>query len=44
MMSQKGTTADYGSEFRPIEQLRRLLEGYPGFKELEMIIENGMDY
>jgi hypothetical protein len=44
MATQKGTTADYGSEFRPTEQLRELLSGHPGFRELSSVIDNGMDY
>jgi hypothetical protein len=44
LASQQGSTADFVSEFRPIEQLWRLLRGHPGFPELERVIASGMDY
>jgi hypothetical protein len=42
--ANKGTTLDYGSEFRPIDQLRKVLGGHPLFPELTEILSNGMDY
>jgi hypothetical protein len=38
------TTLGYGSEFRPLTQLRRILGQHPNFSELEKIISHGMDY
>jgi hypothetical protein len=40
----RDTTLDYGSEFRPLNQLRRILGQHPNFSELEKIISHGMDY
>jgi hypothetical protein len=42
--SQRGTTAGFGSEFRPTSQLKPLLGHHPGYAELETIIDHGMDY
>ena len=42
--SQRGSTVSFGSEFRPVDQLRGLLSQHPGFKELEQILTYGMDY
>ncbi len=38
------TTLGFGSEFRPIEQLRRVIGNHPHFGELVSILENGMSY
>jgi hypothetical protein len=38
------TTLGYGSEFRPISQLKKILGEHPNFPELEKILSNGMDY
>jgi hypothetical protein len=37
-------TLGYGSEFRPVEQLRTILGEHPNFEELETILANGMTY
>ncbi len=42
--SQRGTTVSFGSEFRPVNQLRGLLSKHPGFGELEQVLTYGMDY
>jgi hypothetical protein len=42
--SQRGTTVSFGSEFRPVNQVRGLLSKHPGFGELEKILTYGMDY
>ncbi|MCP4195054.1 MAG: hypothetical protein GY768_31015, partial [Planctomycetaceae bacterium] len=42
--SQKGSTMYYGSEFRPLDDLRKLLGGHPNFEELETVLETGMPY
>jgi hypothetical protein len=39
-----GTTLDYGSEFRPIESIRRIFHGHPLISKLQAIITQGMDY
>ena len=41
---QKGSTADHGSEFRPIDHLRRVVGGHPNFKFLEEMFLNGFEY
>jgi hypothetical protein len=41
---QTGTTLAFGSEFRPIEQLRPLLRRHPGFPELAEVLVTGMPY
>jgi hypothetical protein len=38
------TTLGFGSEFRPIEQLRQVLGKHPHFPELTSILEKGMPY
>jgi hypothetical protein len=44
LKSQRGTTVSFGSEFRPVNQLRGLLSKHSGFGELEQILTYGMDY
>jgi hypothetical protein len=44
LKSQRGTTVSFGSEFRPVNQVRRLLSKHPGFGELEQILMYRMDY
>jgi len=39
-----GTTVDHGSEFRPVEQLRRIVGRHPGFAYLEAMLTSGFDY
>jgi hypothetical protein len=41
---QTDTTLAFGSEFRPVEQLRPLLRQHPGFNELAEMIVTGMPY
>ncbi len=41
---QAGTTLAFGSEFRPVEQLRPLLRQHPGFDELAEILVTGMPH
>jgi hypothetical protein len=38
------TTLNYGSEFCPISQLRKILGNHPNFQELAKVLSNGMDY
>jgi hypothetical protein len=38
------TTLGYGSEFRPLDQLEKVLGGHPKFSVLSGLISNGMDY
>ena len=38
------TTLGYGSEFRPLPQLKKVLGTHPHFAELTVIIRDGMDY
>jgi hypothetical protein len=38
------TTLHYGSEFRPLRQLVKLLGLHPNFPELKKILSKGMDY
>jgi hypothetical protein len=42
--TQAGTTVDFGSEFRPLEQLSPLLRQHPGFAEFAEVIVTGMPY
>lgn len=44
LRGQQETTLAYGSEFRPVEQLRLVLGNHPLFAELETILTKGMDY
>jgi hypothetical protein len=39
-----GTTLDFGSEFRPVEQLEMILGHHPNFNEFKEIVSNGMPY
>ena len=39
-----GTTLGYGSEFRPITQLKPLIGGHPHFAELSRVLKFGMSY
>jgi hypothetical protein len=41
---QKGSTADHGSDFRPLNHLRRVVGGHPNFKFLEEMLQNGFEY
>ena len=41
---QTGSTLAFGSEFRPVEELRPLLRHHPGFDELAEILVTGMPY
>jgi hypothetical protein len=38
------TTLGYGSEFRPLDQLEKVLGGHPEFEALAGLVRNGMDY
>jgi hypothetical protein len=38
------STLGYGSEFRPVEQLRSILGSHPHFAALEIILREGMTY
>ena len=38
------TTLNYGSEFRPINQLESILGGHPHFQQLVTILQEGMDF
>jgi hypothetical protein len=38
------TTLNYGSEFRPLDQLEKVLGGHPEFGVLSELISKGMDY
>jgi hypothetical protein len=40
----EGTTAGFGSEFRPTEQLQRVVGEHPNFKFLERKLEVGFKY
>jgi histone H3/H4 len=42
--TQLGTTAGFRSEFRPISQIKPLLQHHPGYNELGKVILHGMDY
>jgi hypothetical protein len=44
LAAHSDTTLNYGSEFRPIEQLARILGQHPNFDELQKILTSGMDY
>jgi hypothetical protein len=44
LSTHQNTTLGYGSEFRPVEQLRSILGSHPHFTALEVILRNGMDY
>jgi hypothetical protein len=38
------TTLGYGSEFRPVEQLKKVLGGHPQYETLAQLITKGMNY
>jgi hypothetical protein len=38
------TTLAYGSEFRPVPQLKSILGGHPHFPQLQTILQEGMDF
>jgi len=40
----RGTTIDHGSEFRPIEQLERVVGSHPNFSFLKTILKEGFQY
>jgi len=40
----KGTTVDHGSEFRPVEELRKILGQHPHFDTLAKMFTEGFDY
>jgi hypothetical protein len=44
MDSEKDSTLDYGSEFRPLDQLELVIGNHPGFPELKNILSQGMSY
>jgi hypothetical protein len=44
LQDQKGSTLDFGSEFRSLEQIRPLLSNHPGFDELAEVLVTGMPY
>jgi hypothetical protein len=44
LSDQVGTTMSYGAEFRPIDQLKRVLGTHPNFVFFRSILENGMPY
>jgi hypothetical protein len=41
---QQETTLGFGSEFRPIEQLEKVLGGHPNFGFFADVLKNGMSY
>jgi len=42
--SESDTTLGFGSEFRPLDQLRKVLGGHPNFPFLEEYVSTGMPY
>jgi len=42
--SNKGTTLDYGSEFRPVKTLKPLIGGHPNFEKFAAVLSHGMPY
>jgi hypothetical protein len=42
--ANRNTTLDYGSEFRPLHQLEKILGTHPHFQKLSKILSNGMFY
>ena len=40
----KGTTVDHGSEFRPVDDLKRFLGGHPYFQDLSEMFLHGFAY
>jgi hypothetical protein len=41
---QIGTTVDHGSEFRPVDQLERLVGRHPNYPFLKEMFQSGFDY
>ena len=44
LQQAQSTTLGFGSEFRPLQQLQRLLGQHPNFPFFRTILEQGMDY
>jgi hypothetical protein len=44
LANEKGSTLDFGSEFRPMDQLEQVLGGHPNFADLREVVQNGMSY
>jgi hypothetical protein len=44
LAKHQDTTLNFGSEFRPIGDLGRILGGHPNFAFFSNVLENGMDY
>jgi hypothetical protein len=44
LAEQSGSTLDFGSEFRPLDQLIQVLGTHPNFPELSEIVTTGMPY
>jgi len=44
MLSQQGSTAWHGSEFRPLSQLEGILRDHPSFEYISKILTMGMEY
>jgi hypothetical protein len=44
LKSQQGSTLDYGTEFRPVIQLSKVLGTHPNFPFFRSILTNGMSY
>lgn len=42
--NNRGTTLNYGSEFRPINQLSKILGQHPNFTAFSEVLTSGMDY
>jgi hypothetical protein len=44
LAKHQDTTLNFGSEFRPIGDLGKILGGHPNFSFFSNVLENGMDY
>jgi hypothetical protein len=44
LTKHQDTTLNFGSEFRPIDDLGRILGGHPNFAFFSNVLENGMDH
>jgi hypothetical protein len=44
LSAHQRSTLSYGSKFRTVDQLRKILGSHPNFPELDRILSNGMDY
>jgi hypothetical protein len=44
LSSQSGSTLDFGSEFRPLAQLEKVLGTHPNLYELAEVVTSGMPY